>query len=141
MRLPVFLTLLLLVGLASAQTTPPSSPLNPCPVVVLSGKPLSQVKRIYVESFGDDATSKEMQAMVIDSLTNSKVFTVTENKDKADAILKGSTQEKTSQEAHSYSDSTAVGTVHGYSSGSVYGTVPGVISGSSSAGSERHAHG
>ena len=124
--------LLLLVGLAVGQATPSQFPQNPCPTVVPSGKALSEIKRIYVESFGDDPISKEMQAMVVDSLTKSKVFAVTENRDKADAILKGSTLEKTSQEAHSYSDSTAVGTMHGSSSGSLYGTIPGTISGSSS---------
>jgi hypothetical protein len=107
------ITLLLLTGLAVAQTTPSPSPQNPCPTVVASGKALSQIKHIYVESFGDDPISKEMQAMVVDSLTNSKVFAVTENRDKADAILKGSTLEKTSQEAHSYSDATSVGVAHG----------------------------
>jgi len=79
-----------------------------------------------VESFGDDPISKEMQAMVVDSLTNSKVLAVTENKDKADAILKGSTLEKTSQEAHSYSDATSVGVAHG----SVHGSSSGNLSGS-----------
>src|ERR1039457_458533 len=132
MRLTL-ITLLLLTGLAMAQATPSQSPQNPCPTVTTSGKALSQIKRIYVESFGDDPIAKEMQAMVVDSLTNSKVFAVTENRDKADAILKGSTLEKTSQEAHSYSDSTAVGTMHGSSSGSLYGTIPGTISRSSSA--------
>jgi len=91
------------------------------------------VKRVYVQSFGDDLISKEMQAMVVDSLTKSKRFAVTEDKDKADAILKGSTLEKTSQESHSYSDGTAVGTLHGYSSGDLNGAIPGTISGSSSA--------
>jgi len=86
-----------------------------------------------MEIFVDDPISKEMQAMVLDSLTFCKVSAATENRDKADAILKGSTLEKTSQEAHSYSDSTAVGTMHGSSSGSLYGTIPGTISGSSSA--------
>lgn len=138
MRLtPVFL--LLLTGLAVAQATPSQSPQNPCPAVVTAGKALSQIKRIYVESFGDDPISKEMQAMVVDSLTNSKVFAVTENRDKADAILKGSTLEKTSQEAHSYSDSTSVGVahgdVHGSSSGNLHGSFVGgngTINGSSS---------
>jgi len=125
------ITLLLLVGSALPQAT--QSPQNPCPMAVSSGKALSQIKRIYVESFGDDPVSKDMEAMVVDSLTNSKAFTVTENRDKADAILKGSTLEKTSQEAHSYSDGTAVGTVHGSSFANLYGTVPGTVSGSSSA--------
>jgi hypothetical protein len=83
-----------------------------------------------VESFGDDPISKEMQAMVVDSLSKSKVFAVTENRDKADAILKGSTLEKTSQEAHSYSDGTSVRVAQGSVNGSVHGSSSGDLSGS-----------
>ncbi len=57
---------------------------------------LLKVKRIYVDSFGDDAISKEMQSMIVSSLVSSKRFKVTENRDRADAILKGATLEKTS---------------------------------------------
>ncbi len=60
-------------------------------------KKLLQVKRIYVENFGDDLVSKQIHAMVISSLSESKRFIVTENKEKADAILKGAALEKTSQ--------------------------------------------
>src|SRR5260370_32428480 len=70
---------------------------------------LLQVKRIFVEGFGDDAASKQIQAMVVTSLTESKRFIVTENKDRADAILRGSGLEKSSQEVHAYSDSTGSG--------------------------------
>jgi hypothetical protein len=123
-------TILLLTSLSVAQVTPSPSPQNSGPTVVASGKALSQIKRIYVESFGDDPISKEMQAMVVDSLTNSKVFAVTENRDKADAILKGSTLEKTSQESHSYSDGTSVGVAQGSVNGSVHGSSSGDLSGS-----------
>jgi len=123
-------TILLLAGLAVAQVTPSPSPQNSDPTVVASGKALSQIKRIYVESFGDDPISKEMQAMVVDSLSKSKVFAVTENRDKADAILKGSTLEKTSQEAHSYSDGTSVGVAQSSVNGSVHGSSSGDLSGS-----------
>jgi hypothetical protein len=70
---------------------------------------LVKVKRIYVESFGDDNAAKQLQAMVIDALSETKRFVVTENKDQADAVLKGHTLEKTRQELHSSSEGTAVG--------------------------------
>src|SRR5260370_23745879 len=57
---------------------------------------LLQVKRIFVEGFGDDAASKQIQAMVVTSLTESKRFIVTEYKDRADAILSGSWLENSS---------------------------------------------
>ena len=70
---------------------------------------LLRVHRVYVDSFGDDAQSKQLQAMVISSLAESKKFIITENKDKADAVFKGMGLEKTSQELHATSEGTSVG--------------------------------
>lgn len=98
---------------------------------------LAKVKRIYVESFGDDKDAKQLQAMVIDALVATKRFIVTENKEKADAILKGAGLEKTSQEFHAISEGTSVGAAGGSSSGSVSGSDvngTGSVSGSSSGG-------
>jgi len=74
---------------------------------------LSTVKRIYVESFGDDEISKTLQAMVINALAETKRFIVTENKDKADAVLKGHSLEKTSQEVHAIGEGTGVAMASG----------------------------
>jgi len=98
---------------------------------------LLKVKRIYVDSFGDDAASKQLQAMVINALVESKKFIITENKDKADAVLRGAALEKTSQELHASGDSTSVGAAAGAHSGSLSGSVAngnGSVSGSSSGG-------
>ena len=70
---------------------------------------LLKVKRIYVEIFGDDVISKELQSMIVSSLVATKRFEVTENRECADAILKGVTLERTSLELHAYGESTAVG--------------------------------
>jgi curli biogenesis system outer membrane secretion channel CsgG len=86
----------------AAETTKDSSDLD-------ADAQLVKVKRIYVESFGDDAVSRQLHSMIVASLTTSKRFMVTENKDKADAILKGTALEKTSQELHAYSEGTAAG--------------------------------
>jgi len=98
---------------------------------------LLKVRRIYVESFGDDAISKQLQAMVIDSLAKSKRFILTENKDKADAVLKGAGLEKTAQEFHSIGEGTTVATAAGAEHGEVSGNWSGgtgSISGSSNGG-------
>jgi len=102
---------------------------------------LLKVKRIYVESFGDDVISKEMQSMIVSSLVETKRFKVTENRERADAILKGVALEKTSQELHAYGESTAVGGASGGSHGEISGSVVngnGSISGSSSGGFAAH---
>lgn len=101
------------------------------------GEKLLRVRRIYVESFGDDVVSKQFQAMLINSLTESKKFIITENKEKADAVLKGTGLERTSQELHAIGEGTAVGTAAAAHSGSLNGSVVngnGSISGSSSGG-------
>jgi hypothetical protein len=101
------------------------------------GKALSKVRRIYVESFGTTEAAQQLQAMVISSLTESKRLTVTEDKTKADAILKGFASEKSSQEVHAYGSGTSVATAAGGHSGSISGSSingSGHISGSHSGG-------
>src|ERR1039458_214351 len=104
---------------------------------------LVKVKRIYVDSFGDDPISREMQSMIVAALVNSKRFVVTENRDHADAVLKGVALEKTSQELHAYGSGTSVGGAHGAQHGSVSGSSvngTGSINGSSNGGfSASHA--
>jgi hypothetical protein len=98
---------------------------------------LLSASRIFIEHFGDDPINKTLEAMVIDALTASKRFTITENKERADLVLKGYSLEKTSQEAHAVADSTVVaGAAEGHSASvsGVYGPAGGSVSGSSSGG-------
>ncbi len=74
-----------------------------------SAQKFIRIRRISVDSFGDDAAAKQIQAMVINSLSESKRFIVTENRDKADAVLKGSTLERRHQELHSSTEVTVAG--------------------------------
>jgi hypothetical protein len=83
---------------------------------------LKQVKRVFVDSFGTDPVANQIQAMVIAQLLQSDRFVVTENRGKADAILKGAGVEKTSVESHSYESGTAAGSASGGYSGSIYGS-------------------
>lgn len=98
------------------QSASPQSPTSSSDAE-LAGRVL-KVRRIFVESFGDDKTSKVLHAMVINSLAASKRFIVTENKEKADAVLKGTATEKTSQEVHASGEGTAVAGAAGAISGS-----------------------
>ncbi len=110
-----FLSLLFLLTLA--QQAPPTHPSAGAPVSEAKeatpgeelGAELLKVRRIYVDAFGDDPVSKQVQAMLINSLSDSKRFVITENKDKADAVMKGSTLETASQELHSSSELTVAG--------------------------------
>jgi hypothetical protein len=80
-----------------------------------------RVKRIYIDTFGEDKESQQLQAMVIDALVGTKRFIVTENKDKADATLKGTGLEKTSQEVHATGEATSVADASGGASANVNG--------------------
>lgn len=88
---------------ASQVQTPPTS------AKVSASLDLLKVKRIYVDSFGDDPISKEVQSMVVSALVASKRFIVTENRDRADATLRGVALENTQQELHSFHEGTVAG--------------------------------
>ncbi|HYD16575.1 MAG TPA: hypothetical protein VEB03_01080 [Candidatus Nanoarchaeia archaeon] len=96
-------------------------------------KTLQKVRRIYVDTFGTTEAAQQLQAMLVASLTGSKRLTVTEDKTRADAILKGFASEKTSQETHAYGSATAVSSAGGGHSASISGS-GGHVSGSSSGG-------
>lgn len=141
MLLSLALTLLLQAASAQQPTSPQLAPMPAAATkqIAASDDPaaLLRVKRIFVESFGDDTISKELQSMVVSSLVQTNRFKVTENRDRADAILKGTALEKTSQELHAYGESTSVGTAEGGAHGEVNGSVingTGTVSGSSSGG-------
>jgi hypothetical protein len=95
---------------------------------------IREVKRVFVDSFGTDPVSAQIQAMVITQLLQSDRFVVTENRLKADAFLKGAGLEKTSLEKHSFETGTAAGVSSSGFSGSFSGGSGGFSGGSASAG-------
>jgi curli biogenesis system outer membrane secretion channel CsgG len=115
----LFFACLLLQQATAAPATSSQVQAAAAPTRVSVPADLAKVKRIYVDSFGDDPISKEMQSMIVSALVASKRFTVTENRNRADAVLKGVALEKTSQELHAYGDSTAVGGAAGSQHGEV----------------------
>jgi hypothetical protein len=118
-------------GSARQQGSDKPAAASPKPDQEIAQK-LIKTKRIFVESFGDDPLSKQLYAMVVDSLNQTHRFIITENKEKADAVLKGSALEKTTQETHAIGEGTSVGGAGGSSTSSIKGTAGGDIQGSSS---------
>lgn len=87
----------------SAQAPPPN--------------PLLQIKRICVEKFsGEESSTQQVRAVAIASIFAMKQFAVTENCDKADAILKGAVAEREDQRTRAEGEGAAVvsgsGTAH-----------------------------
>jgi hypothetical protein len=66
---------------------------------------LLTMKRVFIDRFGGGETASQMRDMVISSLQSSGLFTLTENSERADVILKGSGEDLVFTEQHSTSDS------------------------------------
>ncbi|MCX7603490.1 MAG: hypothetical protein N2036_05375 [Bryobacteraceae bacterium] len=75
---------LLLLWLAA---TPPETPEEDL------GARLAQVKRLYVDRFGGGEGAAQIRDMVIASLQRTGLFVITENPDRADAVLRGSAED------------------------------------------------
>jgi hypothetical protein len=62
-----------------------------------TGEPLGSlhtVKRVYVDKLTGDEAAAQMRDLIITSLHNSKLFTVTEDPEKADATLRGAAEDQ-----------------------------------------------
>jgi hypothetical protein len=77
---------------------------------------LAMIKRVYVEPLGGGQGSDQMRDMIIAALQRSGLFTITEDKDRADATLRGSSADKVYNEEHDTSDSIGVNANTGASS-------------------------
>jgi predicted Zn-dependent protease len=69
---------------------------------------LATVKRVFVEQLGGGQTSDQMRDMIIAAIQNSGLFVITENEQRADAIIKGSADDHIFTEEHNTSDSIGV---------------------------------
>lgn len=69
---------------------------------------LARVRRIYVERLGGGADSDQMRDMIITALQNSKLFLMTDNIERADGVLRGSSDDKIFTDEHDSSESIGV---------------------------------
>lgn len=65
---------------------------------------LARIQRVYVEKLGGGESSEQMRDILITSLQNSGLFLVTENQERADAVIRGSSEDVTFTEEHHTSD-------------------------------------
>lgn len=86
-----------------------------CLVLVLSNAPqeapeedpvtqLTKVRRIFVDTLTGGDSALKIRDLLMSSLQASKLFIITEEEDRADAVLKGAADEKTFTEFFSSSD-------------------------------------
>ncbi len=65
---------------------------------------LAQVRRIYVDRLGGGETAAQIRDMIIASLHGAQLFVITENPDRADAVLRGSAEDLVFTDAVSSSE-------------------------------------
>jgi hypothetical protein len=99
------LPLLLLTATLSAQTVPLPSP------------GLAQVKRVYVAALSGHSGSDTLRELIIASLDATKLFVLTDDPDRADAILKGAGEGHTFEDSFDAVDSVNTHTAGGKGSG------------------------
>jgi hypothetical protein len=66
---------------------------------------LLKVRRVYVDRLGGGETAAHMRDMIVSSLQGARLFTITENQDRADTILRGSGEDLVYTDAHASSES------------------------------------
>src|SRR5436305_9335410 len=66
---------------------------------------LLTIRRVYVDRLTGGETAAQMRDILISSMQGAKLFIVTENQERADAILRGAAEDLIFTEAHSSSDS------------------------------------
>lgn len=82
---------------------------------------LLTVKRVFVDRLSGGETAEQIRDMIVSSLNNAKLFVLTENQDRADAVLRGSGEDLVFTDSRSSSDSvhaTAAGGTGSTGSGS-----------------------
>ena len=65
---------------------------------------LLTMKRVFVDHLTGGETAAQMRDIIIGSLVDSKLFIVTENQEKADAVLRGAAEDLVYTDTHSSSD-------------------------------------
>jgi hypothetical protein len=78
---------------------------------------LLTVRRVYIDRLSGGETATQMRGMIAASLQNAKLFVITENQDRADAILRGSAEDLVFSDTHSSSDSLHASANFGFSDG------------------------
>ena len=83
---------------------------------------LLTVRRIYVDKLSGDQSAVQIRDMIINTLQTSNLFVITENAERADAMLKGSAEDLVFTDSFQSSDSisarASLGSSTGASSGS-----------------------
>jgi hypothetical protein len=82
------------------------------------GAALLAVSRVYVDRLTGGATAAQMRDLIITALQGSKLFVITENEERADAVLRGAAEDLLFTDKFNSSDSLSAHSNAGQNSGS-----------------------
>jgi hypothetical protein len=99
--------LMLMFAAAENPAQPPGVSAKPGPAIIdeQALQQLLTVRRVFVDRLSGGDTAVQMRDMIVSSLQNARLFVITENADRADAIMRGSAEDLVFTEEHSSSDS------------------------------------
>ncbi len=97
----------LALWLAAAVQSPPqpAGAKAPIPIETETLVRLLDVRRVYVDRLSGGETAGQIRDMIISSLQAAKLFILTENQDRADAVLRGSAEDLVFTDTYSSSES------------------------------------
>jgi hypothetical protein len=96
--------LVLCVLAALAACSGADKPPAPSEIEEASLRQLLTVRRVYVDHLTGGETAAQMREILLSSLQGTRLFVITENQERADAILKGGSEDLVFTEVHSSSD-------------------------------------
>ena len=113
----MLLPLLLMAAAGIEPATRAAAAPAPPPVEEEALGQLLTVRRVFIDRLSGGETAAQMRDMIAASLQNAKLFTITENPERADAILRGSAEDLVFTDVHSSSDSIHADAHFGFSNG------------------------
>ncbi|PWT97163.1 MAG: hypothetical protein C5B51_31945 [Terriglobia bacterium] len=93
--------LLLLAGFAVYAQEPPA----PASIEEAGLRQLRTLRRVFVDRLTGGETAAQMRDILISSLEGAKLFVLTENQERADAIMRGAAEDLVFTDVHTSSDS------------------------------------
>lgn len=90
--------------LTAITGAPADEPPSPAALEEAGLRQLRNVRRVYVDRLTGGETAAQMRDILISSLETARLFVLTENEERADAILRGASEDLIFTEVHSSSE-------------------------------------
>jgi hypothetical protein len=113
----MLLPLLWMAVAAIDPVSPAPPPPTPAHIEEEGLAQLLVVRRVYIDRLTGGDTAGQMRDMIASSLQNARLFVITENPERADAVLRGSAEDLVFSDVHSSSDSLHADGHFGFSNG------------------------